>query len=98
MPGPVCRVMALLCAPVAPLPVATSLGLRRPLWMLLSGRRLRSRGAVLPAPGGCGRAAAAVRRAWAALGPGGWACAALLAPWAAALGAGGRWQPHAHPG
>ena len=40
----------------------------------------------------------AIRRAWAALGQGDWTSAPLLARWATALGAEGRWQPQEHGG
>ena len=98
MPDAVYQVMTPLCALVAPLPIGTNLGLLHLLWMLVSGRLLGARGAVFPALSECGLAAAAVRRAWAALGQGEWAGEALLAHWAAALEAEGRWQPHAHAG
>jgi len=57
-------------------PVGTNLGLFHLLWMLLSGRLLLSRGAVIP-----GLAAEAVRRAWAALAYGTWHAAQLLEAW-----------------
>jgi hypothetical protein len=46
----------------------------------------------------CGLAERAVQRAWAALGQGDWASAALLARWAALVTAEGHWQPQAHGG
>ena len=98
MPDPVYQVMTLLCALVAPLPIGTNLGLLHLLWLLVSGRLLASRGALFPALAECGLAEGAIRRAWAALGQGGWTGAALLARWAALLHAAGRWQPRAHAG
>ncbi len=92
------QVMRMLCALVLPLPVGTNLGLLHLLRMLVSGRLLGARGALFPGLSDCGLSAPATRRAWAALGHGGWASEALLAGWAALLGAEGRWQPHAHGG
>ena len=57
------------------------LGLFHCLWMLLSGRLLLSRGAVIPGLAALGLAAAAVRRAWAALAYGQWHAAQLLEAW-----------------
>lgn len=62
-------------------PVGTTLGLFHLLWMLLSGRLLLSRGAVIPGLAALGLAAEAVRRAWAALAYGKWHTAQLLAAW-----------------
>src|SRR2546426_380624 len=42
------RVVTVLCALVAGVPVGTNLGLVVLLWMLLSGRLLTTRGAVIP--------------------------------------------------
>ncbi len=98
MPDAVYRTLTLLCTLVEALPIGTNLGLLHLLWMLVGGRLLGSRGAIFPALSECGLAEGAIRRAWAALGQGDWSCAALLARWAAALEAEGRWQPHAHGG
>jgi hypothetical protein len=62
-------------------PVGTHLGLLPLLWMLLSGRLLLSRGAVLPGLAALGLAAEAVRRAWAALAYGTWPAAPWLEAW-----------------
>ena len=62
-------------------PVGTNLGLFHLLWMLLSGRLLLSRGAVIPGLAALGLAAEAVRRAWAALAYGKWHAAQLLEAW-----------------
>jgi hypothetical protein len=48
MPEAVYQVMAVLCALVAPVPIGTNLGLLHVLWLLVSGRLLASRGAVIP--------------------------------------------------
>ena len=79
-------VLRLLCALVAPVPVGTNLGLLHLLWMLVSGRLLETRGAVLPGLSVSGLPEAVVRRAWAALGQGDWAVAALLRGWGGIVG------------
>ena len=71
------RMNDLLSRVVQRVPVGTNLGLFHGLWMLLSGRLLLSRGAVIP-----GLAAEAVRRAWAALAYGQWHAAQLREAWA----------------
>src|SRR4051812_8053815 len=98
MPEAVYRTMQLLWSLVAGCPLGTNLGLLHLLWMLVSGRLLAARGAVVPGLAACGLSDRAVRRAWAALGQGGWASGPLLARWAAAVAAEGRWQPQAHGG
>jgi len=90
--------MHLLCTLVVGVPLGTNLGLLHLLWMLVSGRLLAARGALIPGLSDCGLAAPAVRRAWAALGQGGWTSGALLARWAATLAGEGQWQPRAHGG
>ncbi len=54
MPKAVSRMLMLLCTLVAPLPVGTNLGLLHLLWMLVSGRLLAARGAVIPGLDACG--------------------------------------------
>ncbi len=98
MPEAVYRMMTVLCTLVAPLPVGTNLGLLHLLWMLVSGQLLAARGAVIPGLSACGLSERAVRRAWAALGQGTWACDHLLARWRELVVAEGRWQPHTHGG
>jgi hypothetical protein len=90
--------MTLLCAVVSGVPLGTNLGLVGLLWMLVSGRLLATRGAVIPGLSAAGLAAPAVRRAWAALGQGHWTSAALLATWRAVVSAEGHWQVHTHEG
>jgi hypothetical protein len=90
--------MSLLCAVVATVPLGTNLGLVGVLWMLVSGRLLETRGAVIPGLSRLGLPAAAVRRAWAALGHGRWTSAALLAAWQAVVEGEGRWQAHEYEG
>src|SRR5262249_59444052 len=75
------RMNALLSHVVQRVPVGTNLGLLHCLWMLLSGRLLLSRGAVIPGFAALGLAAEAVRRAWAAVAYGQWQTAQLRAAW-----------------
>src|SRR5437588_4423274 len=75
------RMNAVLSRVVHRVPVGTNLGLFHCLWMLLSGRLLLSRGAVIPGLAALGLAAEAVRRAWAALAYGQWHAAQLLEAW-----------------
>src|SRR3954447_16151676 len=98
MPEAVYRTMQLLCRLVAGCPLGTNLGLLHLLWMLVSGRLLAARGAVVPGLADCGLSERAVRRAWAALGQGGWTSGRLLARWGAVLDEEGRWQPRTHGG
>ena len=98
MPEAVYRMLTLLCRLVAACPVGTNLGLLQLLWMLASGRLLASRGALFPGLAECGLSDRAVRRAWAALGQGGWTSAGLVARWAALVAAEGRWQAQTHGG
>jgi hypothetical protein len=92
------RVMRLLCAVVAAVPVGTNLGLVCLLWMLVSGRLLATRGALIPGLSAAGLAAPAVRRAWAALGHGSWTSTALLADWQVVVAREGHWQAHTYEG
>jgi hypothetical protein len=92
------RVMGLLCAVVAAVPLGTNLGLVCLLWMLVSGRLLVTRGAVIPGLSAVGLTAPAVRRAWAALGHGRWTSAALLAQWRSVVEQEQRWRAHEHEG
>src|SRR5258707_8999544 len=92
MPKAVSRMLTLLCTLVVSLPVGTNLGLLHLLWMLVSGRLLATRGAVLPGLDACGLSRRAVRRAWAALGQGDWTSERLLAGWAQLVTREGHWQ------
>jgi hypothetical protein len=98
MPKAVGRMLTLLCTLVATLPVGTNLGLLHVLWMLVSGRLLATRGAVIPGLDACGLSHRAVRRAWAALGKGDWTSQRLLAQWAQLVSCEGRWQAQTHGG
>src|SRR5215468_627653 len=75
------RMNDILSHVVQRVPVGTNLGLLHLFWMLLSGRLLLSRGAVIPGLAALGLAEEAVRRAWAALAYGKWHAAQLLAAW-----------------
>jgi hypothetical protein len=75
------RMNTVLSRVVEPVPVGTNLGLFPLLWLLLSGRLLLSRGAVIPGLAALGLAEEAVRRAWAALAYGKWQAAQLLEAW-----------------
>ncbi len=66
------RVLGLVCAIVATVPIGTNMGLVWVFWMLVSGRLLATRGAVIPGLSLLGLEAPAVRRAWVALGQGSW--------------------------
>ncbi len=91
MPEAVYRMLTLLWTLVTPLPIGTNLGLLHLLWMLVSGRLLETRGAVIPGLRACGLPERAVRRAWAALGQGDWTSEDLLARWRTLVKAEGRW-------
>src|SRR3954447_9678733 len=91
-------VVGVLCAVVAATPIGTNLGLVHVLWMLVSGRLLETRGAVIPGVGAAGLSEPAVRRAWAALGQGDWASAGLLARWREHVERAGQWRAHAYEG
>jgi hypothetical protein len=98
MPTVVYRVTHLLSSLLEPLPIGTNLGLFHVLFMLMSGRLLESRGAVVPGLAALGLAPPAVRRAWAALAYGHWETAPLVTRWQQHVQAEGRWQPSQHGG
>src|SRR5215218_4852323 len=92
------RVIVVLCAVVSGTPIGTNLGLVHLLWMLVSGRLLASRGAVIPGLSAVGLPEPAVRRAWATLGQGEWTSAGLLARWRQHVAQAGEWRAHAPEG
>lgn len=98
MQAPVYRVLELVCAVVAGLPIGTNLGLLHLFWMLLSGKLLVSRGALFPGLSAVGLSESAVRRAWAALGSGSWTSRRLVRAWAGVVQAEGLWQSHVYGG
>jgi hypothetical protein len=92
------RITSVLSCVVAGVPLGTNLGLFPLLWMLLSGRLLQSRGAVIPGLADFGLPETAVRRAWAALTYGRWRTSQLLAAWQHLVHDEGHWQAHRHGG
>jgi hypothetical protein len=94
MPELVYRVLSVLCEVVKTVPQGTNLGLVGLLWMLVSGRLLATRGAVIPGLSAAGLDRGGVRRAWGALGQGRWTSATLLANWQAQITQEGQWQAH----
>jgi hypothetical protein len=98
MPAVVYHLTQFLSSLVEPLPIGTNLGLFHLLWMLISGRLLESRGAVLPGLAALGLAPPAVRRAWAALANGHWETAHLVTGWEQRVQAEGGWQARQHGG
>jgi hypothetical protein len=98
MPSLLYRINTFLSHMVASVPVGTNLGLFHLFWMLLSGRLLDSRGAVIPGLAAFGLPAAGVRRAWAALAYGCWSTTRLLTAWQQVVQDDGYWQAHRHGG
>src|SRR5438128_1476020 len=98
MSATVYRITTLLSSLLHGVPIGTNLALFHLLFMLLSGRLLESRGAVIPGLAALGLPAAAVRRAWAALAYGRWENGTLLTRWQQQVLAEGQWQPHVHGG
>lgn len=92
------QMMALLCGVVRFVPVGTNLALLHLLWMLVSGQLLLSRGAVIPGLSQLGLSDLAVRRAWQALGQGGWTIDQLPVNWESTLSRAGQWQVRYHGG
>ena len=92
------RINSVLSCVVASIPIGTNLGLFHLLWMLLSGRLLQSRGAVIPGLADLGLAADAVRRSWAALAYGKWHASQLLDDWEQLVHEEGRFQAHQYGG
>ena len=92
------RINRVLSRMVAGVPIGTNLGRFHLLWMLLSGRLLPSRGAVIPGLADLGLAADAVRRCWAALAYGKWQAQQLLRAWEQLVLEEGRFQAHHYGG
>ena len=92
------RVLTLVSALVVDVPIGTNLGLLHLIWMLLSGKALLTRGAIIPGLRAVGLSEGAVRRAWAALGHGSWTSDRLVRSWAQVVEAEGFWQPHQYGG
>lgn len=98
MSDTVYRINRLLAALLRRVPVGTNLGLVHLFWALLSGRFLRSRGAVFPALADLELPAPAVRRASAALTYGRFAVADLVEDWNQYVREEGGFRPHSHGG
>src|SRR6266508_6078423 len=98
MESVVYRVLTLLCVVVAPVPIGTNRALLDLFWMLLSGRLLAARGALIPALSAVGWPADRGRRAWAALGHGAGTSDRLLTHWRALVAREGRCQAPCHDG
>jgi hypothetical protein len=79
-------------------PLGTHLARFWLLWALISGRFLRSRGAVFPALAALGFPADAVRRSGAALPSGGWTVQPLLEAWRPRVQEDGRWRAPTYAG
>ena len=92
------RIAVLLGVIVAEVPVGTNLALFWLLWALISGRFLRSRGAVFPALADLGLPADAVRRSGAALTYGCWTVQSLLGAWHKRVQQEGRGHAHVYEG
>jgi hypothetical protein len=92
------RINAVLSSLLHALPIGTNLALFHLIWMMLSGRLLITRGAVIPALALARMPNDAVRRSWAALAYGRWEIGPLLASLEHHIQAEGVWQPHVHEG
>src|SRR5215510_15952492 len=92
------RIAVVLGAIWADVPVGTTLGRFWRLWALISGRFLRSRGAVFPALADGGLPADAVRRSGAALAYGRWAIEPLVSAWPQVVEQEGRWRAQRYEG
>jgi hypothetical protein len=92
------HVMTLVSLLVSPMPIGTNQGLLHLLWMMVSGRLLATRGAVIPGLDQLGLPPTQVRRAWAALAHGSWTSTRLLAQWATVVAQDRQWQAHTYDG
>jgi hypothetical protein len=92
------RINSLLSRILASVPVGTNLGLLYLLWMILSGRLLQSRGALIPGLADMGLSDDAVRRSWAALCYGQWQTSDLVMAYQQIVLEEGRWQAHRYGG
>jgi len=92
------RMSDVLSNVVRGVPVGTNLGLAYLMWMLMSGRLLHSRGAVIPGLAEMGMPATEVRRTWASLRYGQWEIDSLVEHWRAVVETEGKWEARAHDG
>jgi hypothetical protein len=98
MSTPVYRISHLLSRVLDGVTIGTNLGLYFLFWMILSGRLLISRGAVIPGLDAFGLPKRIVRRSWAAFAYGAWNISRLVDNFRKEVLAEGRWQPHAYGG
>src|SRR4029450_11253823 len=92
------RISVLLGAILVDVPVGTNLGLFWLFWALISGRFLRSRGAVFPALADGGLPAEAVGGSGAARAYGRGAIEPLVRAWPQLVQQEGRWHAHRYEG
>lgn len=92
------RIHELLSRVVGKVRVGTNLDLVYLLWMLMSGRMLESRGAVIPGLSAFGLPDDAVRRSQAALTYGVWEIGPMVEQFRKAVEEEGRWEAHEHGG
>lgn len=92
------RISGILSSLVSGVPVGTNLGLAYLAWMIMSGRLLSSRGAVIPGLAEMGMPTEEVRRSWAALWGGKWEIAKLLENWRSVVEADGTWKAREYEG
>ncbi len=98
MSSVVYRIHGVLSRLVQGVNIGTNLGLFYLLWMVLSGRLLVSRGAVIPALSDTGLSDDCVRRCWAALCYGKWQARQLLDAWQQLVKEEGQFVSHQHGG
>lgn len=98
MSSVVYRVSEFLSCVVKGVRVGTNLDLYYLIWMLMSGRLLASRGAVIPGLSAFGLPDDAVRRSAAALSYGVWEIGPLVESFRKEVEAEGRWEAHEHGG
>lgn len=92
------RISGILSSVVSGVPLGTNLGVAYLSWMLLSGRLLSSRGAVIPGLADMGMPAEEVRRTWAALWVGKWEIESLVENWCAVVEDEGVWEARDYEG
>ena len=89
----ICRITNVLSNVVVGVPLGTNWGLLQLLWMMMSGRLLKSRGAIVPGLCDWGLDARQARRSIAALSKGEWSIETMLSSWEAEIESEGRWMP-----
>src|SRR6185437_476563 len=92
------RIQELLSRIVGNVRVGTNLDLYYLIWMLMSGRLLESRGAVIPGLSAFGLPEDAVRRSAAALSYGVWEIGPMVENFRKEVEEGGQWEAHEHGG